>query len=142
MKNLLSILAMTLAFLVGWRIGEFYLRPSTDWRTPVTILCDTKFEDDAIGRINRNRTERRLDPLSKSERLCRDCREHSRCMARTGRFEHASGVNECIAHGQDGAVEVVDDWMHSAGHRRLILTARFRAVGIGRYGDYYTLRFE
>ena len=142
MKRILSFFVIVLAALIGWELGEFYLRPATDWRTPVTILCDTKFEDDAIARINRNRVERHLAPLTKSSRLCQDCREHSRRMARTGRFEHASGVNECIAQGQNGAAEVVDDWMHSSGHRRLILTERFRAVGIGRYRDYFTLRFE
>jgi uncharacterized protein YkwD len=62
-------------------------------------------------------------------------------MARTGIFEHGNVgqrigdgwmmYGENIAMGQTSNEEVMNDWMHSVGHRRNILNGNFQLVGIG-----------
>ena len=41
------------------------------------------------------------------------------------------GVGENIAAGSKTAVEVMDSWMHSPGHRRNILDTRYKELGVG-----------
>ena len=48
-------------------------------------------------------------------------------------------VGETIAYGQRTAGAVVDDWLASASHRRILLDGRFDELGVGvaitRQGD-------
>ena len=43
------------------------------------------------------------------------------------------GAGENIAMGQSSAEEVMDDWMHSDGHRANILNASFTKIAVGVY---------
>jgi uncharacterized protein YkwD len=53
----------------------------------------------------------------------------------------AAGEN--IAMGQPTPKEVVNDWMHSQGHRRNILSKDFNYIGVGyvKDGNYWTQEF-
>jgi uncharacterized protein YkwD len=46
-----------------------------------------------------------------------------------------SSCGENIAYGQETPELVVDEWMHSAGHRANILRASFSQLGVGRAND-------
>jgi uncharacterized protein YkwD len=106
--------------------------------------------------LNRERAARGLAPLRPDRRLTRAAQGHSADMvahryfahdsrdgasfgtriARTGWTRHRRvwTLGENIAWGEREAATpaaIVDAWMHSAGHRRNILDARFRAIGIG-----------
>ena len=45
------------------------------------------------------------------------------------------GSGENIAWGQRSAVQVMDSWMNSDGHRANILNANFKNLGVGYYQD-------
>ena len=66
----------------------------------------------------------------------------TRHMARTGRFEHrdqrvvmrgcdATAAGEVIARGHVTPRRMVRMWMGSDGHRAILLSRRFRLIGIG-----------
>lgn len=133
----------------------------------------TTNEQRVIQLINAQRTRRGLVPVSANLSLMKAARAHSAEMAARHYFSHSSyngedyaarlsrygytragytswAVGENIAWGQGilGTPEgIVDMWMHSAGHRAVILTARFRDVGVGiakgtlngRTGFFFTL---
>ena len=46
-------------------------------------------------------------------------------------------AGENIAWGQRSAEEVMNDWMHSAGHRANILNKGYGKLGVGYYADEY-----
>lgn len=48
-------------------------------------------------------------------------------------------VGENIAWGMRDAKECFDAWMNSPGHRRTILTPRYRYMGFARSGQYWCL---
>lgn len=48
-------------------------------------------------------------------------------------------VGENLAYGQTSEIQVMQDWMASAGHRENILNPRFVRYGLGRYGDKWVL---
>jgi uncharacterized protein YkwD len=106
--------------------------------------------------LNAERTARGLRPLRLDPCLSRAALRHSRDMianryfahesrsgagfsariARTGWMSGRSGwsVGENIAWGSGNQASpraIVAEWMHSAGHRRNILQARFHVIGIG-----------
>lgn len=90
-----------------------------------------------------------LAPLTVDPRLNAAARLHTEDMVRRGFFSHenpdgrqvwdralAAGyryrrVAENIATDQRGAVEVVDGWMNSPGHRRNILDGELTQIGVG-----------
>jgi uncharacterized protein YkwD len=66
----------------------------------------------------------------------------TRHMARTGRFEHrdqrvvmrgcdATAAGEVIARGHVTPRRMVRMWMSSSGHRAILLSRRYRLIGIG-----------
>lgn len=52
-----------------------------------------------------------------------------------------SAAGENIAWGYRTAEEVVDGWMHSAGHRANILSSNFNRLGVGKSGTYWVQMF-
>jgi uncharacterized protein YkwD len=106
--------------------------------------------------LNAERRAHGLRPLHLNRRLGRAARRHARDMVRRRYFSHTSRsgasfverirrtgylrsahswlVGENIAWGAGSwasARAVMRAWMHSAGHRRNILTGGYRQVGIG-----------
>jgi uncharacterized protein YkwD len=106
--------------------------------------------------LNRERTTRGQRKLRLSKRLSRAAKRHSRDMVRRNYFSHNSlsgasfidrirgtgymrgatmwMVGENLAWGsgrRSSPRMIVQSWMRSPGHRRNILTRRFRHIGIG-----------
>lgn len=106
--------------------------------------------------LNKARTKRGLHRLRLNPRLSAAARNHSRDMVRKQYFDHVSRsgrdvvdrltrtgylgaaaswvVGENLAWGAGSRStprEIMSAWMRSSGHRRNILTSRFREVGIG-----------
>jgi uncharacterized protein YkwD len=106
--------------------------------------------------LNGERTRRGQRKLRLNKRLSRAAKRHARDMARRNYFSHDSpngatfldrirrtgylrgarawmvGENLAWGSGRRSSPRLtVKAWMHSPGHRRNILTARFRHVGIG-----------
>jgi len=110
----------------------------------------------AVCLLNGERTDRGLRPLHVDSRLSAAAGQHTRDMVRRRYFSHTSRsgsdmgdrirsqgylsgarswmIGENLAWGSGGRStprSIVNAWMNSPGHRRNILTARFREIGIG-----------
>ncbi|MEX1141426.1 MAG: CAP domain-containing protein [Thermoleophilaceae bacterium] len=110
----------------------------------------------AVCLINRRRVARGLRKLRLNRRLSRAARRHTRDMVRHRYFSHVSrnggdisdrlhrsgylggrfswtvGENLAWGAGRRGTPrEIVRSWMRSPGHRRNMLSSRFREIGIG-----------
>lgn len=106
--------------------------------------------------VNRERTSHGLKRLSASSKLAEAAAAHSQDMVRRDFFDHVSpgggtmlsrirstgwlsggrsyAFAENIAWGTGAYAtpqSIVESWMHSAGHRHNILTARYRELGVG-----------
>ena len=114
-----------------------------------------RLEEIVLCLVNRQRTSRGLSRLRSNSRLDRAARGHSRAMVQQRFFAHDSPggasvmtrvkrrgyhsggglmVGENIAWGSGSyatPAEIVDGWMHSAGHRANILHRAFREIGVG-----------
>ncbi|MGI8814747.1 MAG: CAP domain-containing protein [Pseudonocardia sp.] len=110
---------------------------------------------------NAERAKAGCGPLKVDSRLNTSAQRHSVDMATRDYFEHedpdghdfadreaAAGFTgdsggENIAMGQTSAAEVMNDWMHSPGHRRNILDCSFTSIGVGYVaaGHYWTQNF-
>ena len=115
----------------------------------------SQLEHTVLCLVNRERTSRGLSRLRSNGKLDRAARGHSRHMVRAKFFAHDSPsgasvlervkrkgyrsdgglmVGENIAWGSGSyatPAEIVDSWMHSAGHRANILHRGFREIGVG-----------
>ena len=126
--------------------------------TPAQAVTMTKPEKKLLALVNAVRVKHGLHKLKMVATLERASRSHSREMVADGYFAHNSyngetfgarlirfgytttgctrwTVGEDIAYGYStyGSPKAVfKAWMHSKPHRRVILTKRFRNVGIGR----------
>jgi uncharacterized protein YkwD len=106
--------------------------------------------------INRARAQHGLSSLHSTGSLERAAAAHSRDMVRRDFFSHESpggstpqqridrtgylsgarswAIGETIAWGTGGfatPASIVRDWLHSPGHRAILLDGRFRDLGIG-----------
>lgn len=103
-----------------------------------------------VHRINEIRAQHGLGALNLDDRVSRAADRHSGRMARartlahqvwgegslSGRLRWATGdakVGETIFWGHGGvrSAEIVRAWMHSSGHRALLLSGSFSKAGIG-----------
>jgi len=100
------------------------------------------------AQINTVRTRAGLPPVQPSQRLARAAQHYACLLARTGTFAHRgpdgsdlrsrvtqAGYTACraaenLARGHD-ARSVVPAWLDSPGHRRNLLDAEVRDVGLG-----------
>jgi uncharacterized protein YkwD len=99
-----------------------------------------------VHQMNRYRAQFGLPALHTSGGLHRAADAHSASMlrhntmthgafgARVRRYVHARRAGENLAWMQRGcnAEAIVNMWMNSAGHRKIMLTRGFRRVGVGR----------
>lgn len=90
---------------------------------------------------NNERKKHGASALQIDESLAEAAQKHAEWMAQHNNMTHRgfenrippgfSTAGENIAYGQRDAHEVVDDWMHSSGHRRNILNKDYDYVGFG-----------
>jgi uncharacterized protein YkwD len=114
-----------------------------------------ELEEAVLCLVNRERTSRGLSRLNANGSLERAARGHSRAMVQQRFFDHDSPgganvvvrakrrgyhpaggmfVGENIAWGSGHYAtpsEIVDGWMHSAGHRANILHRGYHDIGVG-----------
>lgn len=79
------------------------------------------------------------------------CFSHTACGSTLKERMHASGYyqpngksyyyGENIARGQDTAKEVMEDWLNSPPHKAAILSEKFKEIGVGKVGNYWTQHF-
>lgn len=121
-------------------------------------------EDEVISLVNKERTSRGLQALTKNEVLANLARLKSQDMIDKDYFDHQSptygspfemlksfGVSyhnagENIAQGQTTASRVMEGWMSSPGHRENILKEEYQEIGVGMAKDsngriYWTQMF-
>lgn len=114
-----------------------------------------------VALTNAERAKAGCKPLQVDSRLNKSALGHSADMSNRDYFEHESpegedfadreaeagfkgnSGGENIARGQRSAAEVMDDWMHSPGHKRNILDCKFTKIGVGYDpdGHYWTQNF-
>lgn len=108
---------------------------------------------------NVERTKRKLGTLAWSDKAATSAYKHSKDMSVYKYFSHTthSGKSpfdlmaaenirytiaaENIAMGYVDSIEAVFGWMNSAGHRKSLLNPKFKKIGVGVYGTYYTQHF-
>src|SRR3954465_11063846 len=142
----LSLLTLT--------VGAFAFPPAAPAAPPRTAGPPASTE--TLCWLNAARAEHGLAPLRRDPRLERAADQHSRDMVARGYFEHetpgggafsariaATGwmrhrpewrVGETLAWGsasRAAPAATVQAWLDSPPHRRIVLSARFRVVGIG-----------
>lgn len=106
-------------------------------------------EDQVITLVNKERTAKGLQALTKNDVLCNLARLKSQDMIDKNYFDHDSptygspfdmmksfGIKysyagENIAYGQAAAEEVMEGWMKSTGHRENILKEEYQEIGVG-----------
>ncbi len=121
-------------------------------------------ESKVVTLVNQERAKYGLKPLSANWELARVARYKSEDMRDKNYFSHTSptygspfdmmkkfGIQysyagENIAAGQTTAKSVVASWMNSEGHRKNILSANFKEIGVGyakggSSGHYWTQMF-
>lgn len=118
--------------------------------------ANTTEEQNLLALINAERAKKGAQPLTWSEDLARACRYHAYDLGSQGYFSHDSydvsngkktmvGTTfnriekfskravdgECIAAGGNTAEKTFIQWMESPGHRKIIMDASSKTVGIG-----------
>ncbi len=106
-------------------------------------------EQEIVKLVNKERTNRGLNPLTENWELSRVARIKSQDMASNNYFSHNSPVYgtpfemlnsfgikytqaaENIASGQQNAEQVMNSWMNSSGHRANILNPNLTNIGVG-----------
>jgi len=106
-------------------------------------------DDQLLSEINHERQARGLRPLTPSRRLARAANGYAHAMVAGRDFAHGDFVQRIRATGYmrrlpyrhvgenlawleaPSARGVVDAWLNSPGHRRVLLDPGFRHVGIG-----------
>jgi uncharacterized protein YkwD len=141
--SLLAIALMLLALGAGGAAGAPASR---------TVAAADSLESAVLAELNAVRRAHGLVPLRRSAPLGRAADTHSRAMGVHGFFQHDSrdgspfwqrvarfykrtgrwSVGENLVWGSAGldAKRAVELWMASPGHRRNILTARWREIGL------------
>lgn len=136
----------------------FNVTPASAWNT-------RSAERELRACVNHQRARYGLRALRPARSLTRAARSHARSMARAGYFSHTDrrgrnpyqrvsartstfrrGVGENIAAGRWTMRRTCSEWMHSAGHRRMILDQGFDHIGAGvarggRMGRYMVVDF-
>jgi uncharacterized protein YkwD len=124
-------------------------------RTQPSMAAGRSLETGLLAKINALRAGRGLARLRLQERLGAAAVEHSRQMARRGFFSHRSADGSTFGqrvqryYGSAGyrywsagenliwsaaplaPSAVVDNWLQSPGHRKVLLDATWRELGIG-----------
>lgn len=122
---------------------------------PLSIL---PAEIEMLARVNRVREVHDLRPLAPDARLFRAAKDHSWEQARHGFMGHGSpdperrtltqrvrlagfdgsAFGEVVAWGYPSLGAVVEGWMNSPDHRRILLDPELTVAGFGQVGEYWT----
>jgi uncharacterized protein YkwD len=98
---------------------------------------------DAIDQLNDIRRANGLAPLRQSPSLARSSTRYARHMVRADYFGHSSRIAVSSQFGRAGetlalhdgwspqAGRTITSWMNSPGHRAVLMSARYRWVGMG-----------
>lgn len=115
-----------------WQFILSFFRPAQPWPVPTPAPLPEPTPNAILDEINRQRVAKNLKPFLESACLNGQAQGWAAEMERRGRISHNGfagrlshcGMNggEIVAWGQRSAAEVVDDWMHSPGHRARILS--------------------
>lgn len=123
---------------------------------------DSSYVDEVIRIVNEERARQGLQPLKKSNDLCKVAA--IRATETISLFSHTRPngqscfsilkeyhipymtVGENIAAGQQTPAEVMNSWMNSQGHRENIMNSSFGQIGVGvvrggSYGIYWVQMF-
>lgn len=137
-------------------------RPAPPTATPPGEASEVAL-DRVVDLINAERATHGLPAVARNDLLDEAARQHSEDMASHDLFDHTgsdgstaderldrvgyvwSSCGEIIAAGYPSPDGAVDGWMHSPGHRAIILTPGFTEIGVGyayggdsAYGHYWT----
>ena len=111
--------------------------------------AEDRLEKLARAKINALRAKNGLRPMRKSVSLTRSAARYARYMLRTGYFGHLSTIRAprryrtlgeiiLLHRGRRGRPRIaVKYWARSSGHRAVILSSRFRSIGIGKASGYF-----
>jgi uncharacterized protein YkwD len=114
--------------------------------SPASASARQDRTEKAIMRVmNHVREQYKLPRLRTSGALARAADAHSAAMMRSGTFSHGSvqsrlrrytrsrSVGEALAwYSRCDSSAIVNMWLNSAAHRRILLSRTFRNVGVGR----------
>lgn len=139
--------------------------PESKPETNAPIVQDSTYAKQVLDLVNMERSKKGLSPLTLDASLNAVALAHSKDMANRNYFSHSSpegkrmsdrlkaagisysAAGENIAAGQKTPEQVVKSWMNSEGHRKNILNASFKKMGLGYYkvqggyGTYWTQVF-
>ncbi|MBM6905029.1 S-layer homology domain-containing protein [Collinsella tanakaei] len=111
----------------------------TTLNIPGTDLYDEAFE--VLDIVNQHRTAEGLRPLTMDAELLAVAMQraaetvvsysHTRPNGTVCFTASSKMFGENIATGQWTAAEVMDDWMHSTGHRENIMNSSYASIGVG-----------
>ena len=132
---------------------------NTRWSNGTSSNIESSYEQQIVELTNVFRVANGLSPLVIESELSKVAKAHSEDMEAQGYFSHTnqqgespfdrmsdSGIDyvmagENIAMGQTSAINVMDAWLNSEGHRSNMLLD-FKSVGVGvSEGLYYTQDF-
>lgn len=110
---------------------------------PATRAIESSFDDQVIALVNVERAERDLKPLRAASCVDRFAAKQASAMARKNRMYHqalrpvlrecnlrTAGENVAWRSPSMSAAQVVRMWMKSPGHKRNILSKRYRTIGV------------
>ncbi len=109
--------------------------------------CAKGMEDEILELINEYRASQSLPPFEMAQEIAEVAEGHSKEMAKgkvgfghDGFDERVSKIRskfggtsaaENVAYGSRTAKEVVDMWLHSKGHKKNIISGKYKFTGIG-----------
>ncbi|WCN37372.1 CAP domain-containing protein [Aneurinibacillus uraniidurans] len=162
-KKLLGIRIVNPAELVYKRYFSYryvyYQKPSIPTYTTDTAQVNKDAARGVYLLSNGERTKHKLGELAWSDKAATSAYKHSKDMSVYKYFSHSthSGKSpfdlmaaenirytiaaENIAMGYTDSIEAVFGWMNSPGHRKSLLNPKFKKIGVGVYGTYYTQHF-
>jgi len=120
-----------------------YLAPKSTTRTSTS----SSTQQQILNLVNAERGKSGLNPLTLTSYLNGTAQQWSQTMSNANSMYHSTlsfnggYKGENIAHGQTTASQVMNDWMHSEGHRANIMSKNFKHLGVGKVGTYWTQQF-
>ena len=150
-RTRVSILALAIALTL---LSVFAAGAGATAKPVSTLAAADQLEGQVLVELNRIRRQHGLTPVRLSRPLSTAADTHSRAMGTYGFFEHESrdgsefwkrvqrfyspdgyqswsvGENLLWSSGDLSAAAALKLWMNSPGHRKNILTARWREIGL------------
>jgi uncharacterized protein YkwD len=140
-------------------------KPTTT-QQPVQTISGS-YEDQVFTLVNNERAKVNLPALTKNDALAKSAESYALRMGQYNFFSHTGNdgstyitrntsagytgyrwMGENIAAGQQTPSDVMNDWMHSDGHRKNILNSNAKEIGVGyeqvsgsKYGKYWVQEF-